>query len=1066
LFGVREQMGDLMRRRLSAVVAAGVLISAWGVAPADATPDEASAPPPAAGSDVYDVYQGQVDLDALAKMRAAGVDPHDLTVTSPSGDQVEVEVVLSGEQADQLAEEGVALEPKLVDGQTVAELSTLQAEAGFEVFRPYSGPGGLKEEFEQIAADNPDIVKLVTIGQTQQGQDIIALKITRKANREKDGAKPATLFSAAQHAREWITPEMLRRLAHHVVDGYDTDRSIRRLVNSTEMWFVPVANPDGYDWSFQPGQRMWRKNLRDNNGDGVTQVGDGVDPNRNFSTKWGYDNEGSSPNPASDTYRGPSPGSEPETQALDGLMARIGFEFQINYHSAAELLLYGTGWQVATPTPDDAVYETMAGDDAEPAVPGYDPDISAELYTTNGETTEHAHTVYSTLAFTPEMSTCQTVSAAHPDDEWRPQDCGSVFHFPDDEELVQEEFEKNIPFALATARSASDPDNPVSVVGRTAPDFVTDPFTVSYGDPQTVSVWGRRDHSARWMNFSVNGGPVRRVAVAEWEGGERYGDETDVYYAEYRSTVTGAAPGDSVEVWFTGIKGLQGNVDSEHFTYEVASDTDAQALIIANEDYTGVNPTYPAGTTAPKHADEYAAALGANGITHATWDMDAQGVPHPLGVLSHFDAVVWEQGDNRLTQDPEDEFTQHFLPGAVPNDDLAVAEEEQYLTLAVRDFLNEGGKAVLAGETAQYYGNLGTTIGGIYYGLDGAPEEDCVITTDFFSDCLIVADDFAQYYLGAFARAGLPGATAVEGTGALEGVSAEFGGPAVADNPLDEAGAFTLTSDVLPPDQFPLFAGAKAADYLPPGTNPFGPREGERYAAVLHQDASYASLGRTIDLSGVAAADAPALEFALSWSTEFGYDNVIVEAAPSGTDDWTTLPDLNGNTQDEPPTECEGGFYADLHPFLLHYLTVANPCATTGTSGEWHSFTGESGAWEDVKVDLTGYAGGSVDVRISYVTDPFTGGVGAFVDDTRVTTTAGTLEADGFEGETSVWSVLGPPEGSPEGSAAFQITTVLIDVSAAVATEDTVLFGFGIEQLATAEEQAAVLGAALAHVLG
>jgi hypothetical protein len=81
------------------------------------------------------------------------------------------------------------------------------------------------------------------------------------------------------------------------------------------------------------------------------------------------------------------------------------------------------------------------------------------------------------------------------------------------------------------------------------------------------------------------------------------------------------------------------------------------ALIVANEDYTGVNPDYPAGTTAPKYADDYAAALDANGVTHATWDVDAQGVPHPLGVLSHFDAVVWETGDDRLVQDPEDFLT-------------------------------------------------------------------------------------------------------------------------------------------------------------------------------------------------------------------------------------------------------------------------------------------------------------------------------------------------------------------------------------------------------------------------
>ena len=80
-------------------------------------------------------------------------------------------------------------------------------------------------------------------------------------------------------------------------------------------------------------------------------------------------------------------------------------------------------------------------------------------------------------------------------------------------------------------------------------------------------------------------------------------------------------------------------------------------LVIANEDYTGVNPTYPPGTTAPKYLDEHVAALEANGVTPDVWDVDAQGVPHDLGVLSHYDAVVWYLGDNRLTQDPEDELT-------------------------------------------------------------------------------------------------------------------------------------------------------------------------------------------------------------------------------------------------------------------------------------------------------------------------------------------------------------------------------------------------------------------------
>ena len=143
-------------------------------------------------------------------------------------------------------------------------------------------------------------------------------------------------------------------------------------------------------------------------------------------------------------------------------------------------------FQVATPTPDDLLYETLAGDDAEPAVPGYDPDIAAELYTTNGETTEHTHNRYGTLAFTPEMSTCETASAVDPDDEYLPEDCESIFNFPDSEALVQAEFEKNIPFALAIAQSAPDPDDPVSVVGRTAP---TSPWTASRSRTATRSRW-------------------------------------------------------------------------------------------------------------------------------------------------------------------------------------------------------------------------------------------------------------------------------------------------------------------------------------------------------------------------------------------------------------------------------------------------------------------------------------------------------------------------------------------------------------------------------------------------
>ena len=1024
----------------------------------------ATAAPPDS-RDRLDVYTGTIGTAQVDDLVALGIDRHELEMSRVPGErgeksQVRVETILSGAQADRLRAEGLRLRPRTVGGRTAAERASAQAEDGFEVFRRYSGANVLKAEFQQVAADNRRITKLVTFGQTLTGQDMVALKVSENADRTKDGKKPAVLYLAAQHAREWITPEMVRRLMHHVVDGYGTDRRITRLVKENELWFVPVANPDGYDFTFTPGQRLWRKNLRDNNGDGTIAPGDGVDLNRNFATKWGYDNEGSSPAPGSETFRGAGPGSEPETQALDDLADRVGFEFLVNYHSAAELLLYGTGWQVATPTPDDVLYEAMAGDDADPAVPGYDPDISAELYTTNGDTDTHMTERYGTLGFTPEMSTCESVSDSVPGDEWEAADCDSGFNFPDDETLVQAEFEKNIAFALSVAGSADDPDDPESAVGRTAEDFRVDSFDVSYGDPQTVAVVAKRAVKNLRLRYRIDGGRVQTARASEWRGGERYGDENDDYYAEFRGQVRGADSGDEVDVWFTGVKPRSGPVSSETFTYTLESDNDADVLVLANEDYEGVNPTYPPGTDAPKYDETHVAAVEAAGYSTDVWDVSAQGVPHDVGVLGHYDAVLWYLGDNRFTQDPEDEtITTPF--GELP--DIGVAERQQFLTMAVRDYLNEGGKLVHASETAQHSGlpGIGDSVGGLFYGLNGDPTAECVVRTvpGFFEDCLLLADDFRQYYLGGFTRTDTSDPASVNGLpGPVEGFSGSF---APGDNPLDEAGVFQPTSEVLPVEEFPQFASQGAAEYVTDGVDPFAPVEGTRYAGAVHADTSYMRLHKTVDLTGATTAQ---LRFALSINTEPSYDNVIVEAHSVGEDDWTTLPDLNGGTQTDPPAECVAdGFLLNAHPFLRHYLGGAD-CTGPGTSGTWNSFTGSTGGWQDAAFDLTGFAGGQVEIAISYVTDPATGGVGAFVDDTHVVVD-GVDSADGFEGATSTWTVGGPPAGSAPNQGDWAISEKLVNAFAGTSTEDTLLLGFGLEQLSTDAERADLVERALGSLL-
>lgn len=1030
-----------MRRSPVLIAVLAVVAGALAAGPA------ATAAAPGPGGDGLEVYVGEVDAQQLQKLADIGVDREEITpegAKTTAGGKVPVEVVITDRQAAKLRTDGVDLKIKQVNGHNASDEAARLTAAGPTVFRPYSGSGGLAEELSTTAAAHPDLAKLVRIGTTVQGKPMLAVKVTKNARQIKDGSRKSVLYMGSQHAREWITPEMVRRLMHQMIDNYGSNAEITKLLNTTELWFLPVANPDGYDYTFT-GDRLWRKNLRDNNGDGVTAPGDGVDLNRNLAVKWGYDNEGSSPDPNSDTYRGTGPNSEPETKALDGLFRQIRFTEMINYHSAAELILYGVGWQVSTPSPDDVLSATMAGDDANPAVPGYDPDISAELYTTNGETDGHATNKYGTLAFTPEMSTCQTASAVDPNDQWKPEDCISVFTFPDDEGLIQAEFAKNVPFALSVAKSAQDPDDPVTVSGAKTPDLVADPFEVSAGTTQPVAVTAKRALKNLRLNYKVNGGRTVSDDVSEWNGGERYGDSDDHYYAEFRGTVRRTKPGDSVEVWFSGVKPGTGPIASEHFTYKVATDIGGKVLILAAEDVTGLSPTQ--GTSTAKYADEYAAALAASGISSDVYDVDANNrtAPHHLGVLSHYKAVVWESGDDIITRDV----------GQVGG---TAAELALDLELSVRDYLNEGGKLLYTGK---YAGYASSQDGAYFYNPFEEQQGEC--TTPNVYPCLPLLNDFEQYWLGAYSYVDDSGSDANGAPFPIRGVSGAFNGftgtlnGGDSANNQDHTAAFVLTSSVLPKAQFPQFASTASLKWDRPGAAPFEPFTGSQYVYSQRGDISYKRLTRTVNLTG---ATSGALSFKMSYDTEANWDFVMVEAHTVGQDDWTTLPDTNGHTSQDTGASCPAGWVV-LHPQLAHYQGA--DCSPTGTTGAWHAASGSSAGWQDWNVDLTAYAGKQVEVSISYVSDWGTQGLGTFVDDTTVT--GATTEQTSFETDLGGWTVSGAAAGSAANPNDWIRTTTAFDEGAGVTTGDTVYVGFGAEGLTSQAMRTSLVRRSMIHFL-
>jgi murein tripeptide amidase MpaA len=966
------------------------------------------------------------------------------------------EAVLTRRQAAKIRAQGVEVSFLRNDnGQTVTQQAALMALNGFTVWRSWDEPGGIRDELYDVAGDNADIVTLEVIGRTHQDREIIALRVGEKG----PGKRPAVLYSSLQHAREWISVEVNRRTLHYFIDRYRAgDSSIRNLLKRTELWFVLVANPDGYQYTFD-GDRLWRKNLRDNDDDGQITVGDGVDPNRNFDEHWGYDDEGSSNDPFSETYRGPSAASEPETVALQGLIDRIRPKFQSNLHSFGQWILYPQGWQTGTLDADNPLYVALAGTDADPAIAGFNPGQSADtLYVTNGETTDYADS-RGAVAFTPELSEGAS---------------GAGFVFPDDEALVQAEFERVLPFHLGLARSAADPDDPVSPVGIAVKPFYLDQdeidpqngaqslfdftFDVSYGDPQEVRVLAKRSLGPVRLVYRINGGRPQTQLTREWTGGERYGPGNGTHYHVMAGTVRGTAPGDTVEVRFEG-----GGARSDSFTYEVTSDSDRRVLILAAEDYTGASPAKP-GVTAPQYLDFYTDALDANGVVYDVYDVDANArtAPDNLGVLSHYDAVLWYTGDDVVTREL----------GWGPGNASRLAMQEIH---ELRDFMNEGGRVVYTGQRAgqQYTAGLGTQL------YDPFENRQCRGDPAVEPRCLALngsgdaQGDPIEYWLGAAITT--PGGGIDPDTGdpfpidgltdPLTGLSLERNGADSAQNQAIDS-SFIATEDYLavtdPAASFPQFESEISAEYETGIAGPFDPHTGTWFMWSQLANEAYKRLTRTITVPSGGAT----LSFWTSYNLEIDFDYMIVEARTAGQDDWTTLPDANGHSSDDLSNDlaCPNGWSnpadtADvLHPFLTHYQTfdpATETCSNQGSTGsppgEWHAGNGSSGGWQQWTIDLGGYADSQVEVSITALSDwGLQQFPGVFIDDIEVSTGEGSTSFEDDADPMDGWTIPGAPQ-DPDGVEGVNANDWVrrggfgIKEGAAITTPKSVYLGFGFE---------------------
>ncbi len=1034
-----------LRRPLLAVLALATSVAVVLPLASTASPPSAASRDRLSVAETLNTYEIEATPDNLKALAAGGYD----VTEGRRLDEGTVEVV--GYEADLAKFDAKRLSSYRSEEPVARRAPTDGADdSAYTVWTKYDAVAGddkeqYTETYDRVLADYPAIAERRDLGATYGGRQITAIQITRGATGADIPRRPAVLYNSMQHAREWLAGETCRRTLDYVTSNYGTTtsagREVTRLVNTTELWFVCVNNPDGYEYTFTPGNRLWRKNLRDNNTDGSITIGDGVDPNRNFPKNWGRDEEGSASDPADDTYRGPSAASEPETKAMQRLFNEIHPVFHKNDHTAAELLLYPQGFQQDTPTADHEIFTALAGDVFKPAIPGFVPELSAGLYITNGDFSDWAYGRRA-LSFTPEGTA--------------PEE-GSVFVYPDSPLQVRQEFQRHLPFVLDLANSALHPDRPSSHLDNTARDFVVDSFTESYGNPQPVGATVKRSLGAVKMHFRINNRRQVIVPTRNYRGGQRYNIDPGVYYRRVRGTVYGTKPGDRVTVWFTG-----GGKGSRGFTYRVRSDSGRSVLLLADENWSGVQPN-PTPASGPSYLGKYGTALRDNRVKYDVYDIDAHNrvAPDPLGILSHYSHVVWYTGDDYVPREPD-------APGGSGITKRAVETQNN-----VRDFINDGGKVFYSGQNAGRVFAEG-------YSYNPFQDEEDTYCQGGNPVCIIVQDDFLQYWLGAYTYVAGGGQDPdsgdvfpVQGTaGEFDGLDLTVNGPGSADN-AGNAPSLLVTSSVLDPVQFPEFAdSAKVAGYDRPFASPYEPIDGDWFVSAGSDNQAYKRFARQVAIP----AGGGKLNMSTSFDLESDYDYLFVEIHTVGQDDWTTLEDTNGHTSDDVGLSCpstgDGSDWQSLHPFLAHYQTKidgGDDCTPTGSSGEWNAATGNSSGWQDWSMPIpAAYNGENVEISITVASDPATLGLGTWIDKVQVVDSAdapiGSTDPS-FESGLDGWAPAPPPANTASQLTGWEraMSTDFVEGSI-ISTDDTVYSGIGVESVAGRSARADYMQSALAEL--
>ncbi|XP_031237288.1 carboxypeptidase A5 isoform X2 [Mastomys coucha] len=249
---------------------------------------------------------------------------------------------------------------------------------------------------DNFVAEHSNLVSKIHIGKSFENRSILVLKFsTGGPNRT------AIWIDTGIHSREWITHATGIWISQEIVNAYDKDHVLKKVLNTMDIFIEIVTNPDGFAFTHSMN-RLWRKNKSSQ--PGIVCIG--VDLNRNWKT--GFGGNGSNKNPCSETYRGPAPESEPEVAAIvDFITGHGNFKAMISIHSYSQMVMYPYGHSLE-PVPNHEELFNLAKDAVQALyqVHGIQyiyGSISTTLYSASGITVDWAYDSGIKYAFSFEL---------------------------------------------------------------------------------------------------------------------------------------------------------------------------------------------------------------------------------------------------------------------------------------------------------------------------------------------------------------------------------------------------------------------------------------------------------------------------------------------------------------------------------------------------------------------------------------------------------------------------------------------------------------------------------------